>query len=462
MNIKNGFLFLSLCFFSSLVLSETPSSLDKRIKKFGLNKSELTYLISEVRKDKLKDIYKFQENKPFIPASLIKIPVLNALGEIYPPSQNFETQFVSQASLSDGLLKGDLILKGGGDSSFTSESLWKLVNNLTRSGVKKIEGDLIIDGSLYKKDKLPITHRSYHARTSAASFNWNSVAFYIRPGKTLGEKAFVFANPESSYIKVINKVKTGKRNKIVVKRRKASLSEESFEISGQISQNKDEIPKYANVKNPEMWLGANAKSFLNQRGIEVLGKIKTGRCQGKCKVLAKWKSRPISFHYYNMMKYSSNFVTRMLVSHISILKGKQKGDLRFGTKKVAQILKTKGLKNFHLDEVSGLSRKNKFTSKEIRTSLIMTNQSFFSSEALSAYPIAGSRGTLEKRFKNLDSHLLVRAKTGRLLGVIGLAGFAKNKKTKKDYVFVFLFNGSGNKGEEATQFFDELLIDTIK
>ena len=96
-------------------------------------------------------------------------------------------------------------------------------------------------------------------------------------------------------------------------------------------------------------------AFLQQRGISVLGGVKKGHCSGaflfdwplaqqkkrveKCRILAEWESRPFSFHSYNMMKYSSNFVTRMLVSHIPLLQGQKRGDLKVGMEQLRQGLK---------------------------------------------------------------------------------------------------------------------------
>ena len=59
-----------------------------------------------------------------------------------------------------------------------------------------------------------------------------SVTFYIRPAKALKSPALVFADPKNPYIEVINKVSTGKKNKIKIKRRSSSSTKEIFEIKG--------------------------------------------------------------------------------------------------------------------------------------------------------------------------------------------------------------------------------------
>lgn len=464
--MKTGFKILLLLFFwfCSATYAKT-SEIEKLIKTKGLNLSSLGLVISKAHPDNtITPVYNLNGNKLFVPASVVKIATLSALYKYYPPSYIFTTSFISGASIEKGILKGDLILKGGGDSSFTSESLWNLVNNLSHRGIREVQGDLLIDDTLYNLETpLPSSDRSYMALISASSFNWNSVSFRIRPSQTFRNPAFVTADPENSYIKIISRVKTGKKNKITIQRQSISPVGEIFKIRGTIDINKQEIFKYRNITNPALWLGENARNFLAHRGIKISGRVRKGICSKDCQILAKWESRPFSFHSYNLMKYSSNFVTRMLVAHLPLLKGKNKGDLSQGLDLLrSYLMQNEGLKNFHLEEPSGLSRKNKFAPKDLQKILIRSGKNFYSPEMLSSYPLAGGKGTLKDRFKNLPPSAMVRAKTGSLSGVLGLAGWASSLKDKNNqYIFVFIFNGKARKSPKAGELFDEIILSLL-
>lgn len=467
MNLFKKILLL-IFYFSFLSLGYAQSHLaddiENRIKAKGFKKSSLGLVISKIQSDnKIIPLYSLNGNNLFIPASLVKIATLSALYNYYSPSYTFKTSFISSALVRQGVLQGDVVLKGGGDSSFTSESLWNLVNVFTRSGVKEIQGDLLVDDSLYEKEPpLPYSERSYLSPASASSFNWNSVTFRIRPGKTLKSPARIFTDPANSYIEAINRVKTGKKNKIKIKRKSFSSTKEILEIRGTIKRETEEIVKYRNIVQPALWLGWNARSFLSQRGIKVLGEIKKGTCSGSCRNLAEWESKPLVFHSYNMMKYSSNFVARMLVSHLPLLEGKKRGDFNKGLKKIVSYLKQKEkITNFHLEEPSGLSRKNQFTPKDLQKVLINSRKSFYSSEMLFSYPLAGGKGTLKKRFQK-DTSSFVRAKTGSLHGVLGLAGLAGSSSKKEHYAFVFIFNGKASKSRYAQELFDGIILYLLK
>ena len=456
---------ITLCFFSFafsfFAVAKASPLIEQKIKAKGLKKTSLGIVISKIQPDnKISSFYKLNEDRLFIPASLAKIAVLSALYEIYPLNHTFQSLLLSSAKIKDGLLQGDLILKGGGDPSFTSESLWNLVNIFTRSGIQRIKGNLLIDDSLYiKEHALPYSERSYLSPTSSSSFNWNSVGFFIRPGPTKGKPAQIFVDPKNTYVQVLNKVKTGKRNKIFIKRKSISKTKEVFEIKGEIKLKKDEIAKYRNITQPALWLGYNTRSFLKQRGIHVSGAVQKGSCFRPCSILAKWESRALDFHSYNMMKYSSNFVTRMLVSHIPLLKGAKKGGLKEGMRWIQAYLKNQlGIKKFILEEPSGLDRKNQFQPKDLIKILTNSQQHFYSPEMLSSYPLPGGKGTLKKRFQKLPSSVFVRAKTASLYGVRGLAGFVESSSKKEKYAFVFIFNGKESQSQKAEDLFEDIIF----
>ena len=439
--------------------------IEQKIKAKGLKKSSLGLVVSKIQTNNtVISLYSLNGNRLFIPASLVKIAILPALYYYYPLSYTFKTSFVSSAGIKKGVLQGDLVIKGGGDSSFTSESLWNLVNALTRSGLTEIQGDLLIDDSLYKKEPaLPYSERSYLAPSSSSSFNWNSVAFYIRPAKTLKSPALVFIDPKNSYIKIINKAITGGTNNILIQRQSTSPTKEIFVVKGEIDINKKEILQYRNISQPALWLGYNVLSFLKQRGIKVSGQVKRGACFSSCKNLAEWESQPLAFHSYNLMKYSNNFVARMLVSHLPLLDKKEKGDLKQGMQKIRHYLKHKeGITNFRLKEPSGLNRNNRLTPKDLQKILIHSLKKFYSAEMFFSYPLARGKGTLNKRLKALPQSSFVRAKTGSLYGVLGLAGWAAgSSKKKENYVFVFMFNGKESKSREAQELFDEIILSLL-
>ncbi|MCB0362864.1 MAG: D-alanyl-D-alanine carboxypeptidase, partial [Bdellovibrionales bacterium] len=76
-------------------------------------------------------------------------------------------------------------------------------------------------------------------------------------------------------------------------------------------------------------------------------------------------------------------------------------------------------------------------------------------EFVSSLPILGVDGTLKSRMNQSSVKGWVRAKTGMLSGVAGLAGYA-GRMDGGIATFVFLFNGKDKKTNVAKSLFDSL------
>ena len=88
-----------------------------------------------------------QGTTPLPAASLTKIATsLAAVSKLGLDSQ-FETSIGATGPLENGVLKGDLVITGGGDPLFVSEEAITLANALNRMGIKRVEGDLVIKGN---------------------------------------------------------------------------------------------------------------------------------------------------------------------------------------------------------------------------------------------------------------------------------------------------------------------------
>ena len=436
-----------------LKIQQTLRKNNPLLKNLGL-------IISEELSQSSNIYLSHNSNKKFIPASLSKIITASVILDAFPSHQTFKTSFVSQQNIKEGVLEGPLYLKGGGDPSFVSESLWVLVNHLTRTGLKRVRGPLIVDESLFKpyqrkKNRWFSSDRSYSSYLSPLSFNWNSLTVYVRPGK-LGKPAQVFVDPKTSLIQIRNQTvtkKTKKDHHLFVSRRNYA-SQDVVHVRGSISPNASEFISYKNVSQPALWAGYNAIEFLKQRGI-LFDKetVQVGRVSAPYSVLAQHKGRTISHLVRDMMKYSSNFIADMLTIQLSLLKGDTQGSLKKGMEHIHQSIRKKGITDYSFNSPSGLSQKNLLKPKDILTFLIHDFHSSKSFEKISAFAIPQGIGSLKERIKDAKNPSFIRAKTGMMLGVMGLAGYVKNKKGKWR-AFVFMYNGKNRY--QAQHLFDEL------
>ncbi len=91
-----------------------------------------------------------------LPASTQKvITALAALLQLGPDFR-FTTTLETKGNVEGGALKGDLIARFGGDPTFKRQDIRNMVAVLKKSGVQKIDGNVLIDTSIFAShDKAP-------------------------------------------------------------------------------------------------------------------------------------------------------------------------------------------------------------------------------------------------------------------------------------------------------------------
>lgn len=449
--------------FSGPWLEQQKEKMEKILKKSGIAKSDLGIYVAGGESDPTT-IFELNSTKKIIPASVTKVVTSGAVLRHFPPGSKMKTQILSEAAQEGSTLKGDLYLKGGGDPSFVSETMWYLVNVFTRTGIKTISGDVVVDDSLFddlrfdpsrQKERVD---RAYDAPTGAMSFNWNSVNIFIRPGAKAGQPAIVTLDPDNGYTHLKSKVETvgaGKSNSLEADRDE-SKDGDILIVRGKIAADSKEIVIYKNITHPGLWAGENLKSFLAERGIVVKGKVRSGKVTKTARLLAEAEGHSIEQILADMNKFSNNFVAETLTKNMGALSGAP-GTIEKGMVVIRDYLKSLGLteKDFELYNPSGLTRKNQLTPQALwRVLNDLRSQFQYQPEFVSSLPIAGIDGTLKKRMKGTPAERSVRAKTGFLTGVVSLAGYA-GRRDGAVIPFVFMYNGSMDEGK-VRRVFDEL------
>lgn len=440
-------------------------------KKFGVSEKDLGMHVTVGEGQDMKVLLDVNGKRLMIPASITKVATASAVLAHFPPGFKFKTQLLSGAEIKNGVLKGNLYLKGGGDPSFVSENMWFLVNAFTRNKIKKIEGDIVVDDSLFDQVRYDISRqkervdRAYDAPVGAMSFNWNSVNIFVRP-TSKGESAEVFIDPENDYIRLVNKAKTigGGDNKLVADRQEdKKFDGDVIHVGGSIGQNNKEVVVFKNITQPDLWAGYNLKSFLAQRGVQLTGTIKNGVTPEKASVLAEAESKAIEQIVADMNKFSNNYVAEMLTKNLGATKKTKGANLADGVQVLNEHMQTLGVpaEQYHLESPSGLTRENKMSAFALWKVLQHLRADFqVQPEFLTSLPIAGIDGTLKKRMKNSKAERWVRAKTGFLTNVVSLAGYA-GLEDGRVITFTFVYNGSTDE-TKVRSFFDNLLIYLVK
>jgi D-alanyl-D-alanine carboxypeptidase/D-alanyl-D-alanine-endopeptidase (penicillin-binding protein 4) len=152
--------------------------------------SDVTVVVREVATGESLVELNATESRP--PASTMKLVPTWAALELLGPAFTWKTRAWSDAPVVKGVLKGNLYLQGGGDPLLTIERWWRFVTDLRQTGLRAIEGDIVIDQTRFAAlDERPEdfdgrSWRTYNVLPDALLVNWQSADFVVRPGDDSG------------------------------------------------------------------------------------------------------------------------------------------------------------------------------------------------------------------------------------------------------------------------------------
>lgn len=173
-----------------------------------------------------KVIFADNENIGLATASTLKTITAATAYSILGKDFKYQTTLAYTGKITtDGVLEGDLIIIGSGDPTLgswryeqTKESVilntW--VNAIKEAGIKKINGTIIGNDSLFGTQSLPEgwvwqdIGNYYGAGGSALSWRENQFDIHLKPGASNGAAVSIQKySPKMPYLKVVNDLKTG-------------------------------------------------------------------------------------------------------------------------------------------------------------------------------------------------------------------------------------------------------------
>ncbi len=229
-------------------------------------------------------LYRHHADRPLKLASTTKLLItaaaLRGLGADY----RFRTRLVALGPISDGSLPG-LGVIGGGDPTFDEHfnddrdparvfADWAA--RLKAAGVRRIQGDLVIDARLFSGPIRPDTYpkdaeniqRWYSAPASAFAWADNCIEVRALPGRA-GAPCRIEMRPHSPRIQIDNRTSTG-AGRIIIGRAKAA---NTVTVSGSTATATDWFP-LAIAEDPDLLAGDEMKHQLGLAGIAVTGGVR--------------------------------------------------------------------------------------------------------------------------------------------------------------------------------------------
>ena len=407
------------------------------------------------------------------PASTSKLVLAAAALEKWGSEHSFVTKFFTTGARKGGVLLGDLIFEGAGDPSLTNEKLWFLATDIARLGIRQVNGDLVLNTSLFgpietdgnRAAGARMSTHAYDSPLSAVAVNFSVMAVVASPGAQVGSEGHMALEPYPlESVKLAGSVGTSALAgaKIGVTRSRNGRTD-LLNVGGKVPLGSLPMRVYRSVSDAEQYSGAVLKAFLANAGVVVKGNVRVSRTpvSPQAKAVAAIDSFPLDWQLRGLFKMSNNFIADMLTLQLDLDEQKDRGATLSGgalklTKYIHQVLsestyvpaRTKPEGELVLDSGSGLTPENKLSARDLVAVLgrMYANGREFPS-FLAALPIPGAEGTIRKRFSSSEAKHLqnrLRAKTGTLTeprDAVALGGYSRLKDG--DWVaFAVVVNGS--------------------
>ncbi len=352
----------------------------------------------------------------FIPASVAKLPTMVAALEILGPDHRFRTEVLAVGPLRDGVLKGDLYLRGGGDPLLSPPDLLSLSSALRGVGVERVEGRFLYDETgltaLSQIEPSQPADAGYNPGVGALAFDFNRVLARRRPH---GEGGAVFtASP----------VEFPGLDAIAGPDFRRGLRAEGGE--------------WRPVKAPGKYAAKVFRSLCRMQGV-ALPEPQPGATPAEARLLAVHESPPLDAIARVGLEFSNNLVAEMVGLAASRA---EMGENLTLEASAAALSKRLGASWF-LTNHSGLSARSRVSPEQMAAVARRAHASLDGFIAL--LPPSAWKEGLDGRFAERATALRVWAKTGTMNYASGMAGilFAHSGRRLAFALFVTDFERRG-------------------
>ena len=384
---------------------------------------------------------------PMNMASVMKLVTTFAALEMLGPAFTFHTDALVRGEIVDGVLDGDLVLRGGGDPKLTYERLWQLAHQLRARGLREIRGDVVFDRGYFapqvhdpgRFDADP--HRAYNVGPDALLVNFQVVSFTFIPGPTgvrvVGEPDL--PNVEIASTLAPSKEPCGAWRRGVQHEVHANGLVATVIFTGTYPVDCGERTWSLAVLEGPRFAEAAWRWVWSEAGGVLRGRVREGSAPSQARLFHRHESEPLANLVRDMNKFSNNVLARHLFLAISAERG-MPGEAAASARLVSAWLRDRGVDaaGLVLENGSGLSRDERASAATIASLLRIAWASPVMPELAASLPIFAIDGTLKSR-KAARAAGRAHLKGGTLQDVQSVAGYVLDARGRR-WVVVMAIN----------------------
>jgi len=460
-------LIFPLLILSILLVAKNP--VDDFITSPLIENANVSLLVKDLATN--KTIYQFRPTNSSTPASTMKLVTTATALELLGPGFCFQTKLEIDGTLnSNGVLDGNLYIRGGGDPTLGSEHLGdkdfltRWVEEVKKVGIKKITGRIVADATLY--DDLGVNQK----------WTWEDIGNYYAAG------AYGISYMDNTYQLVLRSGPVGSIPEIL--RIIPEIPAMTFEnhlisttigfdsayfygaphsylrsIHGEIPANRMEYIIKGDIPNPGLLLAEHFHDKLVESGISIRQLPTNNVISGADRrVILVHESPELSEIIKETNVHSNNGYAEQIFRYLALTKNSV-GTSNGAVQVVRSFWKSKGLPvdQLFMYDGCGLSPVDAVSSQFFVDLLVyMQTKSQHKAAFFNSLPVSGKSGTLTNFLQKTPLQGKVHAKSGTISGVKCYAGYIENNN--KTFVFSVLVNRANGTSKAVTRKIEEFLL----
>jgi D-alanyl-D-alanine carboxypeptidase/D-alanyl-D-alanine-endopeptidase (penicillin-binding protein 4) len=461
LSARTAFRFLAGLLIAGLAFSahaaDLPATFTAALKQAGIPLGRVAVVVQPL--DAAQPMLSHNAEAALNPASVMKLvtsfAALNQLG----PSFAWTTDVWASGTIDDGVLNGDLIIKGTGDPTLTLERMWLLQRELRARGVQHIRGNLVldlthfdlpaIDPAAFDGEPLAL----YNAPPGALVANFNATSLRLKPDGNTVWIAPDIALPgvaiRSDITLTNGSTCNGWKDALTPSMRDPEQRE--LVVVGRYPRGCGEQVLSLNLFEPAVTFDFLFRGLWAEAGGTLSGQTLSGVAPASAPLL-RFTSPPLTDALIKLNKYSNNLMTRNLFLTLGAERYGAPATLEKSARAVREVLALRGVSTRKLvqENGAGLSRIARVSAGMLNQLLRAAYQSPLFAEFESALPIVAVDGTLKRRFNGSALSGTAHLKTGTLRDVSALAGYVFTQSGRR-VSFVMLVNHANANRSEAAQ-----------
>ncbi|MBL8525329.1 MAG: D-alanyl-D-alanine carboxypeptidase/D-alanyl-D-alanine-endopeptidase, partial [Betaproteobacteria bacterium] len=401
-------------------------------------------------------------DKAMNPASVIKLVTTYAGLELLGPAYSWKTDVLVGGDIKNGVLHGDLILRGTGDPRLTVERFWLLLKQLRERGLTTIKGDLVLDKTSFdvaphdpaKFDGEPL--RAYNVGPDALLVNFKSVRFAFAPTVDL-KGVSISPDIKPAQLEIGNRVRLidgpcgDWRERVVIDVQTISATQMKVSFTGNYPKSCGEKVWNVSLLDHARFTGGVFAQLWRDVGGSWSGAVKLAATPADARMIVSVESPPLAEVIRDINKYSNNVMARQLFLSLSA-DGTQPASVARSTELIREWLAKKNIPapELVLENGSGLSRIERISTGTLSQMMDAAWRSSVMPEFVSSMALLGVDGTFRKRAKGDSIAGQAHVKSGTLSDARAVAGFVRDAQGRR-WIVVLMINHANAPLTQAAQ-----------